>query len=312
MDLIASLKDIPIDWVLTPVNHKKAPLLKNWQNLQIDRAVLIKHLKDPYVRGYGLVLGEQSGGIIAIDCDGNRPHQEFEKILGTKIPKTIGFTSGKPGRAQYLFRISQSQWSKVKSKKVNIKLPDRVECLEFRWNGNQSVLPPSVHPETGRYRWINSPVDSEIAIFPKEAFKYLTNLINPIKVEAPKIVVIPKVYQYANSAPIPLEKCLAVAHRNAILYGAMKGSRNNIAVALANDLIGTASKLQQLGETFEGNPRNLFDEFCNRCSPSILSRRREEIWRWANGKVPVNPSINDDRAFQNCINSWKRRTLNPK
>jgi hypothetical protein len=38
------------------------------------------------------------------------------------------------------------------------------EQLELRWDGCQSVLPPSVHPMTGHYRWRRSP--TEVAIAP--------------------------------------------------------------------------------------------------------------------------------------------------
>jgi hypothetical protein len=52
-------------------------------------------------------------------------------------------------------------------------------------------------------------------------------------------------------------------------------------------------------------PRSLFNDFCDRCSPPIQQRRKDEIWNWV--KEPVNPSINDDTAFQNCIDAWKRK-----
>ncbi len=31
----------------------------------------------------------------------------------------------------------------------------KAEQLEFRWQNLQSVLPPSVHPTTGEYRWVD-------------------------------------------------------------------------------------------------------------------------------------------------------------
>jgi Bifunctional DNA primase/polymerase, N-terminal len=305
VNLIQSLEDIPIGWTLTPVSRNKAPVLKKWQSLNLTRPELIQHLQQDNHKGYGIVLGEQSGGIIAIDCDGRHPHQKLKDILGTEIPTTVSFTSGKPDRAQYLFSIPSKYWHQVKSKKIQIKLVDRVECLEFRWNGNQSVLPPSVHPETGYYRWINSPT-VKVAQFPQKALSYLIELVTPtIAIPEPKTNYKTVFTQYDYHSPIPIELCLAKRHRDAIANGAMQGSRNDVAVSLAKDLVGTVSKLKSLGEIFDGDPRSLFIDFCDRCSPSIPQRKRDEIWNWV--KEPVNPSINDDAAFQNCINAWKRK-----
>ena len=44
--------------------------------------------------------------------------------------------------------------------------------MELRWRDKkgkhlQSVLPPSKHPETGSYKWINSPKDVPLAKAPE-------------------------------------------------------------------------------------------------------------------------------------------------
>ena len=42
------------------------------------------------------------------------------------------------------------------------------ECLEFRWLGTQSVLPPSIHPLTNKpYIWINNPLQTPPALAPE-------------------------------------------------------------------------------------------------------------------------------------------------
>ena len=41
-------------------------------------------------------------------------------------------------------------------------------------DGKQTLLPPSIHPNGGRYEWINAPWDIEIAEMPKWMIDYMT------------------------------------------------------------------------------------------------------------------------------------------
>jgi hypothetical protein len=60
--------------------------------------------------------------------------------------------------------VPEAAWHRIKYQKIltGISGDDgKEECLEFRWIGHQSVLPPSIHPGTGKpYVWINSPLQS--------------------------------------------------------------------------------------------------------------------------------------------------------
>ncbi len=85
-----------------------------------------------------------------------------EPIALEPLPPTVAFTSGRPGRAQYLFKIlepPQHQW--LKSRKI-ATAPG--EALELRGSNLQSVLPPSVHPLTGYYRWLPGCRPDEIQV----------------------------------------------------------------------------------------------------------------------------------------------------
>ena len=79
-----------------------------------------------------------------------------------QLPPTVSFTFGRPGRCQYLYKLPSHK--QIKSCKVTTA-PG--EVLEIRGSHHQSVLPPSPHPITGQYRWVNSPADVEVAIAPQ-------------------------------------------------------------------------------------------------------------------------------------------------
>jgi Protein of unknown function (DUF3987) len=105
--------------------------------------------------------------------------------------------------------------------------------------------------------------------------------------------------------PIPIERCLSKAHREFLDTGVSEGIRNQTAISLAKDLLGCATKLEELGVTYDGDPYSIYLIFCTRCSPPIPEQEREATWRSAN-KGAQSPSINDPESFQNCIDKWNK------
>ncbi|MDV3002703.1 MAG: hypothetical protein N5P05_004358 (plasmid) [Chroococcopsis gigantea SAG 12.99] len=172
----SALSKIPSDWVLTPVKDK-SPLRPNWQHeAPIKRSELInllvsgqklsgKNNKQWHCRwtGVGVRLGTVSGGLMAIDADGHNGEAKLQELCGGELPETPCWTSGKEGRRQLIYKIPAEHHSKIKT--VKLDCGDE-QYLEFRWDGCQSVLPPSRHPETGQYRWLISPENTEVAIAP--------------------------------------------------------------------------------------------------------------------------------------------------
>ncbi|MDV3002644.1 MAG: hypothetical protein N5P05_004299 (plasmid) [Chroococcopsis gigantea SAG 12.99] len=178
-----ALCKIPTDWILTPVKDK-SPLRPNWQHeTPINRDQLLellvkgqklqgKNNKQWHCRwtGVGVRLGTVSGGLMAIDADGHNGESKLQELCGGELPETPCWTSGKEGRRQLIYRITAEHWEKVKT--VKLDCGDE-QYLEFRWDGCQSVLPPSRHPETGQYRWLISPEDTEVAIAPDWVIKQM-------------------------------------------------------------------------------------------------------------------------------------------
>ncbi len=128
--------------------------------------------------GIGLLCGQNSQEfLIAIDCDGFSAHSFVLQISGGQpLPKTVAFTSGRLGRCQYLFRVPGTNWQ-LKSRRFNTGME---ESLELRGTGMQSILPPSPHALTGKYRWVSrcSPDMQEVAIAPDWLIKLMTKPSN--------------------------------------------------------------------------------------------------------------------------------------
>ncbi|WP_414529379.1 DUF3987 domain-containing protein [Nodularia chucula] len=103
----------------------------------------------------------------------------------------------------------------------------------------------------------------------------------------------------------PLYQCLTKDDRALIDDGAGAGERNNKGAKLARNLIGTANRLTYLGYDYEGDPRTLFDDYCDRCSPPLDSREAQSIWCSAEKSNPT-AALTDD-ALLNCIKSWQRQ-----
>jgi Bifunctional DNA primase/polymerase, N-terminal len=297
-ELTTALQALPQSWALTPVNQKKA-YFGGWQQTGLARGSIEQEITSNKADGFGILTGELSGGLIAIDCDGHKPHARFTEILGGEIPETVSFASGKDGRAQYLYSVPQEHWASIATKKEGD--PNEGGQLEWRWSGCYSVLPPSAHPETDGYYWVKSFDDCEIAELPEKALEHLQKLCKP-KDKAPAK---PAPKKAGDVPPIPLERCLSNAHRQALESGAGEGNRSNTAISLARDLLGCAAFLDVLDEPYSGDPQSLYFEYCDRCSPPIDERERAATWRSANNYSP-EPSISDDDAFQNCIDKWKK------
>ncbi len=168
--LITALETISGSWALTPVDANKAPYRANWQTeFPLSRKQLAQEIENG-AQGYGIRTGSISGGIVAVDLDGASARAKLLELSnGVELPETVSFTSGRLGRSQHLFLVPNELWSSIKSRKIatGIKGDDgKEEHVELRWQGLQSVLPPSVHPMTGQYRWLRSPQNTELAIAP--------------------------------------------------------------------------------------------------------------------------------------------------
>ncbi len=176
---------------LVPLGGNKQPLGDKWQNRPFTAAELIEaiatggvsvpikgEIKKIQLQGYGLLTGrpitidEDTYYLMAVDQDGPSAIDKIAELSSrTPLPKTVAFASGRPGRCQYLFLIPERFRDSLKTKKIKtgaIGDDGKGEQLEFRWKNLQSVLPPSVHPTTGSYHWVEGCAidETEIALAP--------------------------------------------------------------------------------------------------------------------------------------------------
>ena len=162
------LSKIPDPWSLVPVVGKQV-YKKNWVNKQCDRSEILAEIQNGKATGVGLKLGN---GLLAVDIDGESAAKLLLKLSGQNtLPVTTAWTSGRPGRKQCLFAVAEKDWNRPRNLRIGtgvLGVDGTEECLEFRWLGTQSVLPPSVHPLTNKpYIWINNPLQTPPALAPE-------------------------------------------------------------------------------------------------------------------------------------------------
>ena len=180
--VIEALKNAPPSWLFTPVINKEA-YLKKWNEKPLS---IHEVLRERSATGFGVLLGKATKtACLDVDRENlslDQIKENFKNYFGKsldELPKSISWTSGKTGRYQIAFEIPENYWDLLSSHKNPPELPE----MELRWRdkgGNhlQSVLPPSKHPETGSYCWINSPSTTGLAEAPEWFLKGWEKLSN--------------------------------------------------------------------------------------------------------------------------------------
>lgn len=306
--LIDGLKLIPQHWALVPIDGDKRPwdsekgqCRRNWQNEAPLPRESIKTELRMTAKGYGIRTGEVSGGLIAIDVDGHAAEKLIQELSEGEITDTVAFTSGLPGRKQLLYQVSKEYWEIFKTIKLKtgVKGDDgKEQQLEFRWDGLQSCLPPSVHPKTGQYKWLNSPKDVAVAKCPTWVIELMLNQCQPTpENNSPK----QRPMQPSFIDRPPLEIFLGRSDRELVERGAGDGTRNDAARKLSLNLVATARRLTELGIPFDSDPHTLYQQFCGRCTPP-LGKEGDNWWRKVENHAK-QPSL-DDNKLQGYYKAW--------
>lgn len=125
----------------------------------------------------GVLLGPISGGLCALDFDGTSAWSWFDQTIDVALPATVMWASGKTDRCQMAFAVPEAYWNYLKTTKI---ATGAHEGFELRWTGAQSVLPPSLHPDTKKeYFWVASPNCTDIAELPDAVLAYWLAQSNP-------------------------------------------------------------------------------------------------------------------------------------
>jgi hypothetical protein len=161
------LPDCPPDHVGVGKGHGRAckdrgkrPLVR-WKKYETQRATEAE-VRDWWARwpnaNVGIALGPGSG-LIRVDVDGPGGEKRLRELSAGDLPGTLEFTSGRPnGGRGLLYRIPDGARLRTTAQK-----PRPGEELRFQAQGAQTVLPPSRHPEGGRYAWKPGHAPGEVA-----------------------------------------------------------------------------------------------------------------------------------------------------
>ncbi len=140
-----------------PIEKGTKKPLTNWKEFQsrLPNEHEIETWSNGAGYGVGVVCGKASGGLIAIDID----DESVEAAIRDVLLKTTVEKKGAKGVTLF-FQATEP----LKSKKWKIDSKNVVELLS---DGNQTVLPPSIHPDTGSlYQWTG--LDSLERLLPSE------------------------------------------------------------------------------------------------------------------------------------------------
>lgn len=126
----------------------KKAFLKNWSQYCNDTSIGSQDV-DFWAEEYpksniGLPLGSQNG-VIAIDIDTN------DQDVIAKIPRSPYVKVGAKGETRF-FKYDPN----LRARKFNYKGSMAIEILTA---GNQTIMPPSIHPNGKPYRWIGTSGD---------------------------------------------------------------------------------------------------------------------------------------------------------
>jgi P4 family phage/plasmid primase-like protien len=144
----------------------KAPILKQWSKHATTTEDEVEGWfnSNRYIN-LGLVLGQtQDWNLVGVDIDGQLGETTFQELSRQQtVPDTWEYITGGGRRLLYMLPMG------LKTKKNKVDWKEGHEELAFLAQGQQTVLPPSVHPSGKLYQWTDghSPFDIDIADAPQ-------------------------------------------------------------------------------------------------------------------------------------------------
>ena len=144
----------------------KRPLVSNWTNItNVSREQFRTWSEQFPTANWGLVLGQtMSYNLVGIDIDGVEGEEYWKQITKDKVlPDTVEFTTGAGRRILYQLPYG------LQTKKSKTTLEGTHAEVAFCCQGQQTVIPPSVHYTGRKYEWVpgKSPFETDIAQAPQ-------------------------------------------------------------------------------------------------------------------------------------------------
>ncbi len=104
---------------------------------------------------------------------------------------------------------------------------------------------------------------------------------------------------------VPLTICLTKSDRALLKYGELEGNRNNAGYKLARNLLGTSDLLTQHRIVHHPDSHQLFEQYCDHCTPPMEDAEANTIWQSAN-KTPAFASRTLESMLMSS-NRWQSR-----
>lgn len=150
----------------------KTPLIKDWTKEPIRTEEQVKKFWGKFPdASIGLVTGQICGGVIVLDFD-NKPDlginglehlREWEQETGKKLPDETWTALTGGGGAHWYFRTDKAVCGFV-----NNDLG-----IDLRADGNQVLLPPSLHYSGRRYQWEYHPKEYPLLEADETVWKFI-------------------------------------------------------------------------------------------------------------------------------------------
>src|ERR1019366_3488068 len=141
--LVAAREYFLKGWAPIPIPlGKKAPRLNGWQNLRLAVDDLVYHFQKAC--NIGILLGELSGGLVDVDLDA----LEALAVADVFLPSTdrIHGRLSKP-RSHRRYACAESP------QPARFTDADGTCLVELRSAGQQTIVPPSIHPSGEPTNW---------------------------------------------------------------------------------------------------------------------------------------------------------------
>ncbi|MEB3199300.1 MAG: AAA family ATPase, partial [Synechococcaceae cyanobacterium] len=283
--LSAAVQQLPPQLALVAVRGKAA-IGSGWQRKGHHRQRIAQLLSSGEATGVGMLSGPISGGILLVDHDGGAAGPVLQELLqGQPLPPSWQWSSGRPGRWQLALQVPERYWQAMRNKRV-MATGTTGEQLELRWTGHQSVLPPSIHPDTKEpYRWLpgRCPADLPLAEAP---ITLIEAMLKPPAPAAPPTTPPP-----ATGLALPLIEFISQWTRQLIESGGTPGSWNDDQLKAAADLVGTEQWILQQGHRPTPTARELWQQHITAAAAKDSSFNARRAWQRFEGTRPdVTPS----------------------
>lgn len=170
LDKSPSLQCVPV--------KDKAPYMESWQSIQVTDDIIESWEDNDNGRanGFGFRAGQYNIGYADIDTDDVEFQFRFDEIMDLS---PICCKKGLKGKTIFFRFTGIPQKSKYN---IYVRKGDKKPIFEFNFTSGQTVLPPSIHPQTGLpYKWISqSLLDIDIEDLPiidESKIQYLEQII---------------------------------------------------------------------------------------------------------------------------------------